>query len=70
MKSELQKMIGKEASNNHSPTNRAKLLEVNETLCLWEVTSSQYELDSVGNQFIGNQFYLPIYISETIFFGI
>ena len=67
MKKELIELVGKEASVNHSPTSRAKLVEVYDTNCLWEVTANHYGEN--GNDMIGARFLLPLSWSLNCFYG-
>ena len=39
---ELTPMIGKEASDNFSPTLRSKLVEVTSNGCVWEIAPNQW----------------------------
>jgi len=39
---DLKSVIGKDVSENHSPTCRAKLIKVNKTTCLFEAVQSPY----------------------------
>ena len=70
----LEKMIGQEASVNQSPTLRAKLVEIyktkytNNTICEWEITPNHY--GDKGNDKVGTQFGLPLWISDNCFHGI
>jgi hypothetical protein len=68
MENELKQMVGKVTSVNQSPTLRAKLIEVRETRCVWEVAPGEY--DKSQDEYVGFKFTLPIYISENCFFGV
>jgi hypothetical protein len=64
----LAELRGKEASVNYSPTMRAKLVEIFEDVCSWEVTPNPWSDE--GNEMVGIQFLLPYHISENCFFGV
>jgi len=69
----LESMVGQEASVNQSPTLNARLVEVYEsntgnTVCCWEVTPNRY--GDKGNERVGEQFFLPLHISENCFWGV
>ena len=63
----LEKMIGQVASVNNSPTLNAKLISVGNK-CVWEVVPSIYS--DRGNDKVGTQFSLPLWISENCFYGV
>jgi hypothetical protein len=63
----LESMVGQEASVNQSPTLRAKLVSVDK-FCVWEVTPSHY--GDKGNDKVGTQFGLPLWISDHCFHGV
>jgi hypothetical protein len=69
----LESMVGQEASVNQSPTLNARLVEVyksntGNTVCCWEVTPNRY--GDKGNEHVGEQFFLPLHISENCFWGV
>jgi hypothetical protein len=69
----LEEMVGQEASVNQSPTLSARLVEVyksntGNTVCCWEVTPNKYS--DKGNIHVGEQFFLPLHISENCFWGV
>lgn len=68
MKQELIELVGKEASVNHSPTLRAKLVEVYDTNCLWQVTPNQHGEE--GNDMVDATFLLPLSYSLNCFYGV
>jgi len=68
MKKELIDLVGKEASVNYSPTLRAKLVEVYDANCLWQVTPNQH--DEEGNDMVGVTFLLPLGHSLNCFYGV
>jgi len=47
-KEELMTMIGKETSDNYSPTFRSKLIAIYDTYCLWEIAPNQW--NDEGNE--------------------
>ena len=63
----LESMIGQEASVNQSPTLRAKLVSVGKS-CVWEVTPNHY--GDRGNDMVGEQFTLPMWVSDNCFHGV
>ena len=69
LKTQLEAMVGQEASVNNSPTLRAKLIKVLDNgKCMWEITPSHY--NDKGNEFVGNTFHLPMWISGNCFWGV
>jgi hypothetical protein len=54
---ELKSVIGKDVSENHSPTCRAKLIKVNKATSLFEVVQSPYR--SGDESRIGERYRVP-----------
>ena len=71
---ELKSVIGKEVSENFSPTLRAKLLAIDETrgggVCIMEVVSSPYEgsWSAQQNHTAGHRYERPVYAVHNAFF--
>ena len=71
---ELVKVIGKEVSENFSPTLRAKLVSINEFagMCTMEVVESPYvsmvQMGSLNNDKVGMRYEAPIYRIHNAFF--
>ena len=65
---ELTPMIGKEASDNFSPTLRSKLVEVTSNGCIWEIAPNQW--NDEGNETVGTRKFVPIWLSSNMCFGI
>ena len=69
---ELVKVIGKEVSENFSPTLRAKLVSINEFagMCTMEVVPSPYEgsWSASQNHTAGHRYEAPIYRIHNAFF--
>ena len=71
---ELKSVIGKEVSENFSPTLRAKLLAIDETrgggVCIMEVVESPYEgsWSAQQNHTAGNRYDAPVYRIHNAFF--
>ena len=71
---ELKSVIGKEVSENFSPTLRAKLLAIDETrsggVCIMEVAPSPYEgsWSAQQNHTVGHRYERPIYSIHNAFF--
>ena len=71
---ELVKVIGKEVSENFSPTLRAKLVSINEFagVCTMEVVPSPYVSMKQGgllnNDEVGKRYEAPIYRIHNAFF--
>jgi len=69
---ELVKVIGKEVSENFSPTLRAKLVSINEFagMCTMEVVPSPYEgsWSASQNYTAGHRYEAPIYRIHNAFF--
>lgn len=63
---DLKAVIGKETSENRSPTLRAKLVKVNKTTCTFEVVQSPYR--SGDESKIGQRYLVPISWSWNAFF--
>ena len=63
---ELKSVIGKEVSENHSPTCRGKLIKVNKTTCTFEVVKSPYR--SGDESRIGERYLVPISWAWNAFF--
>jgi hypothetical protein len=71
--SDLVKVVGKETSENFSPTLRAKLVGINEYsgMCTMEVSPSPYEGSWAANQnhTVGHRYERPIaYVWNAFFF--
>lgn len=64
---DLKKVIGKEVSENRSPTLRAKLVKVNRTTCTFEVAQSPYR--SGDETKIGEKYKVPLSWSWNSFFS-
>lgn len=58
---ELTDVIGKEVSENYSPTLRAKLIGFNGSKCIMEIVPSPYELNTKHNHLAGKQYLAPVY---------
>jgi hypothetical protein len=54
---ELKSVIGKDVSENRSPTLRAKLIKVNKATCLFEIVQSPYR--SGDESRIGERYRVP-----------
>ncbi len=63
---DLKAVIGKETSENRSPTLRAKLVKVNKTTCTFEVVQSPYR--SGDESKIGQRYLVPTSWSWNAFF--
>lgn len=63
---ELKSVIGKEVSQNQSPTLNAKLIRVNKKTCTFEVVQSPYR--SGDESKIGNRYLVPISYAWNAFF--
>jgi len=63
---DLKSVIGKEVSENHSPTCRGKLIKVNKTTCTFEVVKSPYR--SGDESRIGETYLVPISWAWNAFF--
>jgi hypothetical protein len=63
---DLKTVIGKETSENRSPTLRAKLVKINETTCTFEVVQSPYRTGEENK--IGRRYNVPIAYSWNAFF--
>ena len=63
---ELISVIGKEVSQNQSPTLRGKLLKVNKKTCTFEVVKSPYR--SGDESRIGERYLVPIIWAWNAFF--
>lgn len=61
--SELVSVIGKEVSENFSPTLRAKLVGINEYegTCIMEVVPSPYKCNTQDNHRAGERYMAPVY---------
>lgn len=66
-KEELMTMIGKETSDNYSPTLRSKLIAIYDTYCIWEITPNQW--NDEGNETVGTRKFVPIWLSSNMCFG-
>lgn len=64
----LEEMVGQVASVNTSPTLSAKLINVGEFVCKWEVTPNRY--GDRGNDCVGETFCIPLSISGNCFWGV
>lgn len=67
-KEELMTMIGKETSDNYSPTLRSKLIAIYDTHCIWEIAPNQW--NDEGNETVGTRKFVPIWLSSNMCFGI
>ena len=65
---ELTPMIGKETSDNYSPTLRSKLVEVTSNGCVFEIAPNHYTEE--GNEMVGTRKIVPLWLSANMFFGI
>ena len=65
---ELTPMIGKETSDNYSPTLRAKLIEVTSNGCVFEIAPNHWSNE--GNEMVGTRKIVPLWLSANMFFGI
>ena len=71
---ELKSVIGKEVSENFSPTLRAKLLAIDETrgggVCVMEVVESPYKgsWSAQQNHTAGHRYEAPVYRIHNAFF--
>jgi hypothetical protein len=71
---ELKSVIGKEVSENFSPTLRAKLLAIDETrgggVCIMEVVESPYKgsWSAQQNHTAGHRYERPVYAVHNAFF--
>jgi hypothetical protein len=63
---ELKSVIGKEVSQNQSPTLRGKLLKVNKKTCTFEVVKSPYR--SGDESRIGERYLVPTSYAWNAFF--
>ena len=63
---DLKSVIGKDVSENRSPTCRAKLIKVNKTTCTFEVVQSPYRCGDESR--IGERYKVPIAYSWNAFF--
>jgi hypothetical protein len=63
---ELKSVIGKEVSQNNSPTLRGKLLKVNKKTCTFEVVKSPYR--SGDESRVGERYKVPISYAWNAFF--
>ena len=63
---ELKTVIGKDVSENHSPTLRGRLLKVNKKTCTFEVVKSPYR--SGNESKIGERYLVPISWAWNAFF--
>jgi hypothetical protein len=63
---ELMAVIGKETSQNQSPTLRGKLIKVNKKTCTFEVVQSPYR--SGDESRIGERYLVPISYAWNAFF--
>jgi hypothetical protein len=64
-------VIGKEVSENFSPTLRAKLVSINEYsgMCIMEAVPSPYKLSGKNNDRAGERYERPIpYVWNAFFF--
>jgi hypothetical protein len=72
LREELIKVIGKETSENRSPTLRGKLIRVNKRTCTFEVVESPYTsmktMGSLNEDRIGEKYKVPIAYSWNAFF--
>ena len=63
---DLKAVIGKETSENHSPTCRGKLIKVNKSTCTFEVVQSPYR--SGDESKVGERYKVPISWAWNAFF--
>jgi hypothetical protein len=63
---ELKSVIGKDVSENHSPTLRAKLIRVNKKTCTFEVVLSAYRCGDESR--VGERYKVPISWAWNAFF--
>ncbi len=56
---ELKSVIGKEVSENRSPTCRAKLIKVNKATCLFESVQSPYITSKYEQSKVGVRYRVP-----------
>jgi hypothetical protein len=63
---DLKSVIGKEVSENHSPTCRGKLIKVNKTTCTFEVVLSAYRCGDESR--VGERYKVPISWAWNAFF--
>ena len=63
---ELKSVIGKEVSQNNSPTLRGKLVKVNRKTCTFEVVKSPYR--SGDESRLGERYNVPISYAWNAFF--
>lgn len=66
LREELIAVIGKDTSENHSPTLRGKLIKVNKTTCTFEVVQSPYRVGDENR--IGERYKVPIAYAWNAFF--
>ena len=64
---ELTPMIGKERTDNFSPTLRSKLVVVTSNGCVWEIAPNDWGTE--GNEMVGTRKVLPLWLSANMFFG-
>lgn len=64
---ELQSKLGKEVSQNYSPTLRAKLIKVGKANCIFESVSSPYGAPPKAES-IGVKYKIPNWIAWNSFF--
>lgn len=55
---QLQTMVGRDCSCNHSPTLRAKLISVGKHKCTLQVTPTMYNRAQWSNIYAGSKFVL------------
>jgi hypothetical protein len=58
-RADLQSVIGKEVSENHSPTCRAKLIKVNKATCLFESVQLPYKTSKYEQSKVGVRYRVP-----------
>ena len=63
---DLKSVIGKDVSENRSPTCRAKLIKVNKKTCTFEVVQSPYHIYPESR--IGDRYLVPISWAWNAFF--
>jgi len=63
---DLKAVIGKDVSENHSPTCRAKLIKVGKSNCTFESVQSPYVKETQPN--VGMQYKIPNWIAWNCFF--
>lgn len=65
---ELKSVIGKEVSENFSPTLRAKLVGFRKNNCVMEVVTSPYKCNTENNHRAGERYEAPVYRIHNAYF--